>query len=235
MAITSIVGKTRFKASWGKARVPLFAEVSQGDLIAVDVSNNGWILADASTGIPATRIAMEDGIKGDTIWSCSAAVVSGLDTETSGVFTDNYIAEADDVTKTLYVGESGDILLSAGTIAQVVGYILSRTEFFLCPSAWLTGVNISASGTLAVTGTSTLSGAVTTGSTSDLSAGKTTVDDVDVKSGGVIAGLGTGANGVVLKNLKNDSPTALSGDQKDIEIDIDGTAYYFTVYPTKAS
>lgn len=33
---------------------------------------------------------------------------------------------------------------------------------------------------------------------------------------------GTGANGGVLKNLKNAAPTALSGTQKDIEIDIGG-------------
>lgn len=45
---------------------------------------------------------------------------------------------------------------------------------------------------------------------------------------------GTGANGGVLKNLKNSAATALSGTQKDIEIDIGGTPYYFTVYPTKA-
>lgn len=45
---------------------------------------------------------------------------------------------------------------------------------------------------------------------------------------------GTGATGGVLKNLKNAAASALSGTQKDIEINIGGTAYYFTVYPTKA-
>ncbi|KKM79140.1 hypothetical protein LCGC14_1352860 [marine sediment metagenome] len=37
-----------------------------------------------------------------------------------------------------------------------------------------------------------------------------------------------------LTDLKNYSASALSGTQKDIEIDIGGTSYYFTVYPTKA-
>ena len=64
--------------------------------------------------------------------------------------------------------------------------------------------------------------------------GKITGDDVDLASGAVIAGLGTGANGIVLKNLKNAATSALSGTQKDIEIDIGGTPYYFTCYPTKA-
>jgi hypothetical protein len=45
---------------------------------------------------------------------------------------------------------------------------------------------------------------------------------------------GTGANGMVLTNLKNSSTTALSGTKLDIEISIGGTPYYFEVYPTKA-
>ncbi len=57
---------------------------------------------------------------------------------------------------------------------------------------------------------------------------------VDVVSGGTIAGLGTGSNGITLKNLKNSAASALSGTQLDITIDIGGTPYYFTVYPTKA-
>ncbi len=55
-----------------------------------------------------------------------------------------------------------------------------------------------------------------------------------ITSGSSIVGAGTGSNGFVLKNLKNSSASALSGTQKDIEIDIGGTPYYFTVYPTKA-
>lgn len=63
---------------------------------------------------------------------------------------------------------------------------------------------------------------------------KITADDVDLASGAVLAWVGTWANGIKLKNLKNSAATALSGTQLDIEIDIGGTPYYFTVYPTKA-
>lgn len=49
-----------------------------------------------------------------------------------------------------------------------------------------------------------------------------------------INGEGTGSNGIVLKNLKNAAASALSGTQLDVEIDIGGTSYHFTVYPTKA-
>ncbi len=38
---------------------------------------------------------------------------------------------------------------------------------------------------------------------------------------------------ITLKDLKNSAASSLSGTQKDIEIDIGGTPYYFTVYPTK--
>ena len=45
---------------------------------------------------------------------------------------------------------------------------------------------------------------------------------------------GTGANGWKIKNPKNAAASALSGTQKDVEIDIGGVPYHFTVYPTKA-
>lgn len=40
--------------------------------------------------------------------------------------------------------------------------------------------------------------------------------------------------GAPIKDMKNDAATALSGTQRDVEMNINGTAYYFTVYPTKA-
>jgi len=74
--------------------------------------------------------------------------------------------------------------------------------------------------------------------------------DVEIKdaSGNVIATLASNAfelksgkltgaldcNSQVLKDVKNYAATALSGTNLDIEIDIGGTPYYFTVYPTKA-
>jgi hypothetical protein len=78
------------------------------------------------------------------------------------------------------------------------------------------------------------SGAATVGSTLTVTGKATFNGSVDVGSAGVLAGVGTGSSGIKLKNLKNDAATALSGTQKDIEIDIGGTPYYFTVYPTKA-
>ena len=61
-----------------------------------------------------------------------------------------------------------------------------------------------------------------------------TLTNPNVASATTFTGLGTGANGFILKNLKNAAASALSGTQLDIEIDIGGVAYHFTVYPTKA-
>ena len=55
-----------------------------------------------------------------------------------------------------------------------------------------------------------------------------------ITSGSSIIGAGTGANGFKIKNPKNAAASALSGTQLDVEIDIGGTPYYFTTYPTKA-
>ena len=49
----------------------------------------------------------------------------------------------------------------------------------------------------------------------------------------VIAG-NAGANGIVLKNLKNAAAGTLGGTALNVEIDIGGTPYYFAVYPTKS-
>lgn len=57
---------------------------------------------------------------------------------------------------------------------------------------------------------------------------------ITVASAATISGAGTGANGIILKNLKNAAASALSGTQLDIQIIIGSTPYYFTVYPTKA-
>ena len=44
----------------------------------------------------------------------------------------------------------------------------------------------------------------------------------------------TGANGMILGNLKNAAASSLSGTQLDVEIDIGGTPYHCNVFPTKA-
>lgn len=59
-------------------------------------------------------------------------------------------------------------------------------------------------------------------------------DKLTIESGKSIEGAGTGANGFVLKNPKNQAASTLSGTEKEVAIDIGGTAYYFKVYPTSA-
>ena len=55
---------------------------------------------------------------------------------------------------------------------------------------------------------------------------------ITIATGATITGTGTGANGIVLKNLKNAAAASLSGTDLTVEIDIGGTPYYFLVSPT---
>lgn len=113
------------------------------------------------------------------------------------------------------------VILWAGEdlVASSTSNITVDTDKFTV--AWATG-NTAVKGTFTATGASTLTGAVTAS------------NGIIVGSAKKIEGAWTGANGIILKNLKNAAASGLSGTQKDIEIDIGWTPYYFTVYPTKA-
>lgn len=96
-------------------------------------------------------------------------------------------------------------------------------------------IDSAGSGTITIGGTST--GAITLGRATTITTGNLTLTSGDLvvtANASKLSFTGTGANGGVLKNLKNAAQSSLSGTQKDIEIDIGGVAYYFTVYPTKA-
>lgn len=108
-----------------------------------------------------------------------------------------------------------------------VGTVLGAAE-----SSFFSTVGFSATQRSAV-GNTTLTGGPSSAQTLSLthSGGADATLETNVL---LFAFTGTGANGGVMKNLKNAAASALSGTQKDIEIDIGGTPYYFTVYPTKA-
>ena len=57
---------------------------------------------------------------------------------------------------------------------------------------------------------------------------------VNIASAATFAGVGTGSNGVIIKNPKNAAAGTLGGTALNVEIDIGGTPYYFAVYPTKS-
>jgi len=115
---------------------------------------------------------------------------------------------------------------SAGTVAAVV--ISSGADANL-------SINAKGSGTVSINATAT--GAITLGRATTITTGDFTVTSGDIivtANAKKLSFTGTGANGGVLKNLKNAAQSSLSGTQLDIEILIGSTPYYFTVYPTKA-
>lgn len=111
------------------------------------------------------------------------------------------------------------------------------TELPIQTTSDITAANITSITTdLALTGTLSVDGASTLNATT-LTTGDLTLTDGDIiltANSSLISFTGTGANGGVLRNLKNATASALSGTQRDIEISIAGTPYYFTVFPTKA-
>jgi hypothetical protein len=109
-------------------------------------------------------------------------------------------------------------------------------DYIVCKTITVTGsITFASASTTALTLSGAFQTATATVTGVSTFTGKATFNgSIDVGSAGVLAGVGTGANGIKLKNLKNAAATALSGTQKDIEIDIGGTPYYFTCYPTKA-
>ncbi len=154
MALTSILGKTVFVSPLAEFRALLTATVGQGALISPDSSSDGWKLADQSDSVPAWAIAMQAGVSGDTVWACQAASVEISDTGSSTC------AASGDVGSALYLGESGDVSLSAGaTYPQLVGYVSSTRGFQLVPQGSISGSTLTVTGNgtvggnLAVTGT----------------------------------------------------------------------------------
>lgn len=81
---------------------------------------------------------------------------------------------------------------------------------------------------------------ITTGKALDIKAGSamgTSVmavgtDDITFCTSMTLQCSGTTADGMILKNLKNDAMVNLTGTTQTVEIDLDGTPYYFSVYPT---
>lgn len=99
-------------------------------------------------------------------------------------------------------------------------------------------IDAAGSGVITIAGTST--GRVTITPVTTITGALTQTGLATFTNGVVIAsakgvtGAGTGANGFLIKNPKNAAATALTGTQLDVEIDIGGVPYHFTVYPTKA-
>ena len=114
-------------------------------------------------------------------------------------------------------------------LARALSYVQSILESKIADVTPTTSL----SAHIADTSTHGVTGAVVGTTDTQTLTGKTLTAPI-ISSASSIVGAGTGANGFILKNLKNSAASALSGTQKDIAIDIDGVAYYFTVYPTKA-
>lgn len=187
---------------------------NQALAVGANGATNPVLNVDASTASVATGI---------TVKGAAATGGVAITVTSSGTNEPLKIDAKGSGTITLGGTSTGAITLTRATTASST---LTSIGNFVVGSNKL--VVTAASGNTAIAGTLEVTGAVTHTSTTLCS------DNVTIASGKQIIGAGTGANGIVLKNLKNAAASNLSGTQKDIEIDIGGVPYYFTVYPTKA-
>lgn len=185
----------------------------------VRISGNGLT---SGTGISLSVTGLVDG-NGLYIAATEATL-------TTGKYINCYDGAASDFT----VGRYGATVI-AGVAATNVLTITAGHALLTSGNLTLTSGNIvQTSGNLTLTAGNLL----LTAGTLTLTSGDATLTDGDLiltANASVISFTGTGANGGKLKNLKNAAATALTGTQKDIEIDIAGVPYYFTVYPTKGA
>lgn len=128
---------------------------------------------------------------------------------------------------------TGDVLKLTSSAAG-----MTTGNFINCNNGAATVFEVGLYGATTIAGNATGTAALTlTAGDILLTSGDVTLTDGDLiltVNDSKITFTGTGANGGVVTNLKNAAPSGLSGAQKDIEISIAGTPYYFTVYPTKA-
>lgn len=169
---------------------------------------------------------------GTTIGGSSVAALGVITSTSANAFavgpsgTTNPIFNVDASTGSAVAGLDLVGATSAGTVALAVTSSGAAASL---------AIDSKGSGTLSLNATAT--GGITLGRATTITTGNLTVTNGDIivtANAKKLSFTGTGANGGVLKNLKNAAASALSGTQLDIEIDIGGTPYYFTVYPTKA-
>jgi len=174
----------------------------------------------------------------------------------AGAATDGYGARI--VSSGVYTGTVGLLAVSAtaattGNIVVVDGtgltsgtaLLLNATEatltsgFYIeCNDAAATDFSVGKYGATVIAGNATGTDALTlTAGDVTLTDGDMTLTDGDIVLTANASGIsftGTGANGGVLTNLKNNANTSVSGTAKTVEIDIGGTPYYFLVSPTNS-
>ena len=117
----------------------------------------------------------------------------------------------------------------AGTAAATAALTLTAGDLVLT-----SGNGILTSGNLTLTS----GNLVLTAGNATLTSGNLTLTSGNITltaNASTITSTGTGANGMVLANLKNSANTTVSGTAKTVAITIGGVAYYFLVYPTSTA
>ena len=254
MAFTTDAGT--FYTNTGTATVASFSLISASAVTLPSALTDASTTTGTSLSLAPSTATSGNGLR-ITCAGLTSGVVGNFIASTANFTTGGSVVKADlvaavagnglvTVTTGIYVG-TGLLSVTAssattGVLALLSGAGLTTGTALSIVSAeanLTSGKYINAGGVFTV---AKYGATVITGNASGTAALTLTAGDVLITSGGltltanasVISFTGTGTNGGLLKNLYNDTASALSGTQKDIKIMIGATPYYFTVYPTKA-
>jgi len=179
------------------------AATTTGSLLKVTAGGTGAVSADGIVSFAHTGIYTSTTV-GFVNVSASATTGGTVMTITGAGVTDG-------------VGlQISNVAITSGTHLSILG--AAGASMFSIKANGATVIAGSASGTAALT----------------VSAGDLVITSGFIVSSANAKGItftGTGANGGVLKNLKNSANTTANGTAKTVEVDIAGTPYYFLVYP----
>ena len=186
-------------------------------------------------GATTTAVGLTVNMAALTTGTCALLTTAGVYTGTNGVLA---VTAAAATTGNIVVIDGTGLTTGTGLLINTTTATLTSGFYIECNDGAASDFTVGNHGATVIAGSATGTDALTL-TKGDITAtnGDVTLTDGDIiltANASSISFTGTGANGGVVSNLKNAAASDLSGTQLDVEIDIGGTPYHFTVYPTKA-
>ena len=156
MAYADFTGKIILH-SWGRFRFTAGEDIEAGDLIT-----KAGLIADAEDSKPADAVACEKVANGADGWAALAVEIKKPPTVATGggVTAGDHSGTAGTVLYLDGSADQGQAIEDVGTISQTVGWVLSADRVLLLPMHVLSGTDGTFSGTLTVTGATSLNGGI---------------------------------------------------------------------------
>ena len=185
-------------------------------------------------GATTTAVGLTVNMAALTTGTCALLTTAGVYTGTNGVLA---VTAAAATTGNIVVIDGTGLTTGTGLLINATTATLTSGFYIECNDGAASDFTVGDNGATVIAGSATGTDALTlTLGDITLGNGDATLTDGDIilaANASSISFTGTGANGGVLTNLKNEAAASLSGTDLTVEIDIGGTPYYFLVSPTK--